>query len=171
MSGKTPCDALPGDAFGLSVGCQAVNHTVWRLIQPFPFDMRIGRVVSHRKAKCGYHTVRFVFADEAVSLSDFRFHEFFRRITVYPLVGVSVFPHEFPGVVEYAHDVGHIGELCRSDVHFVSGMVVSCVSFLCRATGVSKCAPQSLHTYSQCVVPGGAPARILNMAAMNALKL
>ena len=45
------------------------------LIQPFPFDMRIGRVVSHRKAKCGYHAVRFVFADEAVSLSDFRFHE------------------------------------------------------------------------------------------------
>ena len=87
------------------------------------------------------------------------------------MVGVSVFPHEFPGVVEYAHDVGHIGELCRSDVHFVSGVVVSCVSFLCRATGVSKCAPQSLHPYSQCVVPGGAPARILNMAAMNALKL
>lgn len=171
MLGKTPCDALPGDAFGLSVGCQAVNHTVWRLVQPFPFDMGIGRVVSHRKAKCGYHAVRFVFADEAVSVADFRFYELFRRITVCPLVRVAVSPHKFSGVVEYAHDAGHIGGLCRSDVHFVSGVVVSCVSFLCRAVGVSKCAPQSLHTYSQCVVPGGAPARILNMAAMNALKL
>ena len=97
-----------------------MNGAIRRIIQPFPFNLGIGRVLAHNKRKHpGYPPAAFHHI--TVGGLYIRNNQFTGRIAVNPLVQITGFAHRFPRHFIHRHHCIQVRKQGSAKGKFVAG--------------------------------------------------